>query len=86
VIDKKLPALTEKIEIQWGDSPSVTVGSIGQARLQPIKDPTGKVTKVAGAAAQAGFQIDSMDLASSKGSRWSDPDMRAWDGDSGTLH
>jgi hypothetical protein len=30
--------------------------------------------------------IDSMDLASSKGSRWSDPDLRAWDGDSGTLH
>ncbi len=86
VMTKKLPVRTERIQIQWGDSPSVTVGSIGQATLQPVKDPAGKPTKVAGAAAQAGFQIDSMDLASSKGSRWSDPDMRAWEGDSGTLH
>jgi len=86
VFTKRLPARTEKIQIQWGDSPSLTVGSVGQARLQPIKDPAGRPTSVAGAAAQAGFQIDSMDLASSKGSRWSDPDMRAWEGDSGTLH
>ena len=86
VMTNKLPARTERIQIQWGDNPSLTVGSIGQARLQPIKDPAGQPTKVAGAAAQAGFQIDSMDLASSKGSRWSDPDMRAWEGDSGTMH
>ncbi len=86
VMTKRLPARTERIQIQWGDNPSLTVGSIGQARLQPIKDPAGQRTKVAGAAAQAGFQIDSMDLASSKGSRWNDPDLRAWDGDSGTLH
>jgi len=86
VMTKKLPIRIEKIDIQWGNNPSVTVGNIGQARLQPIKDPAGQSTKVAGAAAQAGFQIDSMDLASSKGSRWSDPDMRAWEGDSGTLH
>ena len=86
VMTKKLPVRIEKIDIQWGDHPSLAVGSIGQARLQPIKDPAGQPTKVAGAAAQAGFQIDSMDLASSKGSRWSDPDMRAWEGDSGTLH
>ena len=86
VMDKRLPARTEKIDIQWGDSPRVTVGSIGEARLQPIKDPVGKRTSVQGAAAQAGFQIDSMDLATSKGSRWADPDMRPWEGDSGTLH
>jgi hypothetical protein len=86
VITKRLPARTEKIQIQWGDNPSVTVGSIAEARLQPVKDPTGQPTKVAGAAAQAGFQVDSMDLASARGSRWSDPDMRAWEGDSGTLH
>jgi hypothetical protein len=86
VVTNKLPVRTEKIQFQWGDSPSVTVGNIGQARLQPVKDPTGKPTMVAGAVAQAGFQIDSMDLASAKGSRWSDPDLRAWEGDSGTLH
>ena len=86
MITKWLPAQVGKIEIRWGESPSLTVGSVGQARLQPIKDMAGRPTKVQGAAAQAAFQIESMDLASSKGSRWSDPDMRAWEGDSGTLH
>ena len=86
VIAKWLPARVTKIDFRWGESPSLTVGSVGQAKLQPVKDMAGQPTKVQGAAAQAGFQIESMDLASSKGSRWSDPDMRAWDGDSGTLH
>lgn len=86
VITKRLPAQVARIEFQWGDNPSFTVGSVGQARLQPIKDMAGRPTKVQGAAAQAGFQIESMDLASSKGSRWTDPDMRPWEGDSGTLH
>jgi hypothetical protein len=86
VITKRLPAQVSKIEIQWGDTPSLTIGTVGRAKLQPIKDAAGRPTKVQGAAAQAGFQIDSMDLASSKGSSWSDPDMRAWEGDSGTLH
>ena len=31
-------------------------------------------------------EIDGMQVASAKGSRWADPDMRSWDGDSGTLH
>jgi hypothetical protein len=86
VITKRLPAQVAKIEILWGDKPSLTVGSIGRATLQPLKDAAGRPTKVQGAAAQAGFLIESMDLASSKGSRWTDPDMRPWEGDSGTLH
>jgi hypothetical protein len=86
VITKRLPAQVAKIEILFGDKPSLTVGSVGKATLQPLKDQAGRPTKVQGAAAQAGFQIESMDLASSKGSRWADPDLRAWEGDSGTLH
>ena len=86
VITKRLPAKVANIDIVWGDKPSVTVASIGQATLQPLKDQAGRPTRMQGAVAQAGFLIDSMDLASSKGSRWADPDMRAWDGDSGTLH
>jgi hypothetical protein len=86
VITNRLPAQVAKIEFLWGDKPSLTVGSIGRATLQPLKDTAGRPTKVQGAAAQAGFLIESMDLASSAGSRWTDPDMRAWEGDSGTLH
>jgi hypothetical protein len=86
VVTKWLPAQFVNIDLQWGDNPSLVVGNIGRASLKPMKDPTGQPTKVQGAAAQAGFQIDSMDLASAKGSRWADPDMRGWEGDSGTLH
>ena len=86
VITRRLPATVAKIEIVWNDKPSVTVAGIGQATLRPLRDQAGRPTKMQGAVAQAGFLIDSMDLASSKGSRWADPEMRAWEGDSGTLH
>src|SRR5262245_20642240 len=86
VITTWLPTETTGVEIGWGDSPFLRVGSFGQAKLTPLKDQTGKPTRVEGAAAQAAFQFASMDLASSKGSRWTDPKLRQWDGDSGTLH
>jgi hypothetical protein len=86
VISRWLPSETTKVDIGWGASPSLKVGSFGQATMTPLKDQAGKATRVEGAAAQAAFQLASMDLASSKGTRWSDPNMRQWQGDSGTLH
>lgn len=85
VITTWLPARTAKITVQHGDSPTATVGDVGRATLKPLKDQAGKPTRVQGAAAQAAFQIDGMHVASSKGSRWSDPDLRAWEGDSGNV-
>ena len=85
VITKWLPTETTQIAIRWDGSPSVRVGSVGEATLIPLKDPSGKATRVTGAVAQAGFQFDGMDLASSKGSRWADPGLRSWEGSSGTL-
>ena len=81
-----LPIEATRIEIGWGDSPSLSVGNVAQAKLTPLKDQAGHATRVEGAAAQAAFQLASMQLASSKGSRWSDPKLREWQGDSGTLH
>jgi len=86
VITNWLPTEITKIDIGWGDTPTLSVGTFGQAKLTPLKDQAGRSTKVQGAAAQAAFQLASMDLASSKGSRWSDPKLREWQGDSGTLH
>lgn len=85
VITKWLPTQLMKIEVQGGDSPSVVVGNIGQVKLQPLRDQAGQPTVLQGAAAQAAFQIASMSLASSKGSRWTDPEMRPWQGDSGNV-
>lgn len=86
VVSKWLPTEIAPIDMVWGDAPSLQVGSVGAAKLMPIRDQAGRVTKVEGAPAMAAFQLCSIDLASSKGSRWSDPDLREWQGDSGTIH
>jgi hypothetical protein len=86
VVANWLPAKAVKVDFSWRDKTTIKVGDVGKVTLDPIKDPAGRPTRVQGAAAQAGFQIESMDLASSKGSEWHDPDLRAWSGDSGTMH
>jgi len=86
VIAQWLPAQTVRIMVQRGATLSLTVGTVGQVTLAPLVDPAGRPTTVQGTAAQAAFQSASMQLASSQGTRWSDPDLRAWEGDSGTLH
>ena len=86
VISKWLPSQVVQLNIDWGEVPSFRVGDIGKATLKRLKDGTGRATRVTGAAAQAGFQFDGMDLASSRDSHWSDPDLKDWEGNSGTLH
>jgi len=85
VISKWLPAHTMKFTMQHGENPSVTIGNVGRVTIKPLKDPAGKPTRIQGAAAQAAFQVESMHIASSTGSRWSDPELRTWEGDSGNL-
>ena len=76
VVSKVLPTEVTPFEFAWGENPSLRVGSVGEARLQPLKDQAGKRTTLQGAAAMGAFQLASLDVASSKGSRWSDPDLR----------
>jgi len=85
VITQWLQSRNVRIDVQSGDSPAVTVGDVGRVALKRLKDGAGRQTKVQGAAAQAAFEIDTMDVASSKGSRWSDPELRVWEGDSGNV-
>ena len=86
VVSNVLPTEVTPFEFAWGENPSLRVGSVGEATLQPLTDQAGKRTTLQGAAAMGAFQLASLDVASSKGSHWSDPDLRAWEGDSGTLH
>jgi hypothetical protein len=85
-VDEWLPATPAGIEISWGDNPSLSVNGFGKATMRPITNGAGKSTIVSGAMSQAGLQIDSMNLASSEGSTWSDPDFRIWQGSSGNIH
>lgn len=87
VVSKALPTEVMEFDLDWGKKKaSLRVGSVGDATLQPLEDPSGNRATLQGAAAMGAFQLASLDVASSKGSRWSDPDLRAWDGDSGTIH
>jgi hypothetical protein len=86
VIAEWLPMHPARIEIERGESISITVGDVGQVTLKPLADQEGRPTTVQGTMAQAAFQSASMQLASSRGTRWTDTDLRGWDGDSGTLH
>ena len=69
-----------------GEKPILSVNGIGQATMRPLSNGAGKPTIVSGAMSQAGLQIESMNLASSDGSQWSDPDFRSWEGSSGNIH
>lgn len=85
VISQWLPPRSVKIDVQHGETVSVAVGDVGRAVLKRLRDGAGKPTRVQGAAAQGAFDVESMEVASSKGSRWSDPDLRGWEGDSGNI-
>ncbi len=85
-VDEWLPAKAARIVISWGDNPILSVSGYGQATMSPLSNGAGKPTIVSGAMSQAGLRIDSMNLASSAGSQWSDPDFRSWEGSSGNIH
>lgn len=85
-VSKWLPAKSVPIDIQGGDAPSFSVGDVAKGTLTRYKDGAGKTATVQGTAAQGAFQSTSMEIASAKGMRWTEPDVRDWEGDSSTLH
>jgi hypothetical protein len=86
VISTWLPPRTVPIEIRGGDQLSVAVGEFGNATIEPFKDQAGNHASVQGTAARALFQSASMNIASSRGTRSSDPELKQWEGDSATIH
>lgn len=86
VIDEWLPTQTASISIQWDGKPALVVDGIGQATLEPLADGAGKPTVISGAAAQAALQIDSMNIAAPRNSRWKDPGLREWQAADGVLY
>ena len=78
-VTKWLPTKTVSIKVQQGDTPSVSVGNVGQVTLAPIKTESGKPAQIMNAPLNEVFGVAREDLARSDGSRWSDPDMRRWE-------
>ena len=82
-IRKWLPAQVVPIEAVAGESPSFTVGNVGRGTYQRIKTEDGKQATLTNAPVAAASGMDTMELALSTGTRWSDPDMRQWESGGG---
>jgi len=77
LVSKWLPAESAAIKLSGGDSPEITVGNMGQVKLQPIKDQAGKTATVVNAPVLGLIEISEAKLARSDGSRFAAPQMRS---------
>lgn len=80
LVTKWLPVQYTRIDLTGGDQPGFTVPNVGVVALQYMKTADGKKSRVVNPPALAVLGIGSEDMARSDGSRWSDPQMRAWKG------
>lgn len=79
-----LPTRAAKIAIREDDKIiSVQVGDIGRVNSELLADQAGRVTSVHGAGLASALQMASIELAPSTGTRWADPDLRAFEAKSG---
>jgi hypothetical protein len=74
-----LPTQKSKIVVDGGHEPTVTVEEIGRVQLKRIADENGRVAKLVNAPVLGAIQVETLDLARSDGSRFSDPQMRRWE-------
>jgi len=77
---KVLPTQYVRITVQEGDNPSITIGNVGEIKLQPVKTEDGRPARIVNAPALAAFGFESEDIALSHGTWWGDPEMRRWVG------
>lgn len=75
-----LPSKVASIQISDGDSTRITVGTEAEFSLEALKTEDGKRTKVVDAMLPTQMGQGPLDLSISSGSRWSDPELRAWEG------
>ena len=81
-----LSTKTVPITVRWGDRPEITIGEVGRVTSVPRTDSTGRPTQVLATEALEAFQIAApLQPALTAGSSWSDPDLRAFEGNSGFL-
>lgn len=70
--------LTQKASIgirEEGDTVTVTVGNFGQVKSQRMRGPNGQPTTMTNAGFAAGLLIETIEVAPSFGSHWSDPEL-----------
>jgi hypothetical protein len=77
LVTKWVPTEVVRTEIAK-DNSSVTVGALGQLRLQPIRTEDGRQVTLNNAPIMTAFGVTQGGLARGDGSSWTDPQMRRW--------
>jgi hypothetical protein len=78
-IKEWVPTTVVRVEVTDGDTPGARVEGIGEIVLQPIKLEDGTPTVLSGAPILAAFAMQSVNLGMGTGTKFADPDLRAWE-------
>jgi hypothetical protein len=74
-----LPTKAAAITITDEPTPTVEVEAAGRLELAPMKTESGEQAQLVNAPVVANFQIQTVNLHQAMGSKWADPDLRAWE-------
>lgn len=74
-----LPTTITAIKIDAGENPAFSIAGVGGTTLARLKTSDGRQAALKNAPVAEAFAIDTIELASAEKTRWTDPDMRAWD-------
>ena len=86
VVTKWLPTQATSVDIQWGEKPSLRVGEVGQAILNPRQGRVRTADPNQGCGGAGGTRHRTDGSGRRGGEPLSDPELRAFEGDDGTLH
>lgn len=80
MIGQWLPPVIAKIEVKVdGDNVATSVAGRGSLQLVFLKTADGAQAKLVNAPVVAAFGVDTVDLATATGTKWTDPDLRPWE-------
>jgi hypothetical protein len=78
LVSKWLPTESAVIKLTGGENAEIRVGTMGEFKLQPIKDQAGRTATVMNAPVFGLIEISEVRLSRSDGSRFAAPQMRSW--------
>lgn len=79
LVSSYLPTKIAPIAIAGGDNPTISVGGVGNVKMEPVKDGEGRTASVHNTPILGLINIAKTDLVRSEGTAFADPEMRDWE-------
>ena len=79
VVREWLPTKAARITITDEPTLSVEVETAGRLELAPLKTEAGEQAQLVNAPVTANFELHTVNLHRATGTKWTDPDLRAWE-------